>query len=175
MTNAICFIGFQCVWIVINAVWYFWQSLHCIKHQPSTGTQPVPHVPRSQSTLSLTYLLYTCAYFQFWFLRSCIINSPIWCRNTTIAWQTPPPKRWKIGTTLTGKQLEFPLPHIVTLHKYSSPLILKLPLLTDKETVPNIQSCVRLELYEYIHRSVLLKLCYRGSPKHKLYINCNFV
>lgn len=170
MTNAICFIGFQCVWIVINVVWYLWQSLYCIKHQPSTGTQPVPHVPRSQRTFSLTYLLYTCAYFQFWFLRSCIINSPIWCRNTTIVWQTPPPKRWKIGTTLTGKQQEFPLPHIVTpthihtpphlyLSNYPSPL-------TKRLHVPNIQSCLRLELYEYIHRSVLLKLCYRLSSRH---------
>lgn len=121
-------------------------------------------------TFSLTCLLYTCAYFQFWFLRSCIINSPIWCRNTTIAWQTPPPKRWKIGTTLTGKQQEFPLPHIVTpthihtpphlyLSNYPSPL-------TKRLHVPNIQSCLRLELYQYIHRSVLLKLCYRLSSRH---------
>lgn len=83
----------------------------------TAGTQPHMYLRITECTFSLTCLLYTCAYFQFWFLRSCIINSPIWCRNTTIAWQTPPPKRWKIGTTLTGKQQEFP----PLLHSYPAP------------------------------------------------------
>lgn len=100
----------------------------------TAGTQPHMYLDH-RVYFQFDCLLYTCAYFQFWFLRSCIINSPIWCRNTTIAWQTPPPKRWKIGTTLTGKQQEFPpLPHsypaphklLTSPYSYPSPLMKRL-------------------------------------------------
>lgn len=106
-------------------------------------------------TFSLTCLLYTCAYFQFWFLRSCIINSPIWCRNTTIAWQTPPPKRWKIGTTLTGKQQE--LPHVVTpTHIHTPPhLYLSYPSPLTKRLSPIYRA-----VWDWSYMNTYIDQCY---------------
>lgn len=134
-------------------LWYFDVVLHLLSPPPPT-VDFTGHYSENADSVCCT----PCDYFQFWLLRSCIINSLIWCRNTTIAQQTPPPKRWTIGTIWTGKHGTPTPPLAVT----ESPLYYR-QLFVDKVDTRNnifgilfiIYKSYIIELYRYQRNTII--------------------
>ena len=135
-----------CVMFVI-----FWCST-----APALPTTPTVDFTGHYSENADSVCCTPCDYFQFWLLRSCIINSLIWCRNTTIAQQTPPPKRWTIGTIWTGKHGTPPLAVTETPFYYRQ-------LIVDKVDTRNnsfgilfiIYKSYIIELYMYQRNTII--------------------